>query len=910
MRTGKRMLAIILAVLLVLSNMPAALTAHAAEIIDSGKCGNSVTWTMYDDGNLVFSGSGKIDDNKEHIVKPWTSLYGDITRDITFESGIGYIGQWLLNGSRYDYHRLESVTIPSTVYEIGTNAFLGAGALREVHITSMEKWCQIKFNGDAANPLSRHALLYLNGELVEDYRFSAQVTEISDYALKGCASLRIVTIPGNIRKIGSFAFNACFGLEKIIFEGNAPAFGENVFTLDNVYAYYPKNNSTWDSVVTQDYNGAVTWVAYDPATEDVHSDEYPGGDCMGYTTWTLDENTGVLTISGRGRMYDFSQASNQPWDSLRSYIREVVVQEGVKSVGKNAFNNLNNLTKVSLPSTLETIGEYAFSSCEKLNEINLPENLTEIGSYAFYNCESLKRITVPGGVENLPDGVFRRCLALETVTLNSGLKRMGYELFAECSSLKAIVIPAGVSNMGSQMFRYCRALKDIWFEGDCPEMEESTFETLKATAHYPGKNELWTESVRRGYGGEITWDPYGLDVKFVGASLSLKGDIGLNFYAELSDEIRQDGSAYIKFTGSGDNKYIAVSDGILDESDGSYRFSVALNAKNMGDEVMAQGYNAEGAVDSPKTLSIKYYADYVVENDYRRLFINLMKAMLNYGAAAQVEFGYNTDQLVNENLKEADKVIPEPDRAYLYAHTWSGEEEGLEISSASLLLQSQTKIRIYFKLNEGYELADFVFTVDGKEVTPVQSGSEYYIEKPNVAAKDLDTMYTFCLGGKQLTYCGLSYVNQVMTHSNDEDLRTLAKALYQYNRAANGYFWNEEDDANLDISESCYVDEVAELINEIRKENGYPELMIHHHEFALVRAAELKHVESAFRPGFEPEFESHWINEDVAVGFDDPLEVVEYLRTYNSSTILNRNGITHIAVARNGDCWVVLGGCF
>ena len=173
MRTGKRMLAIILAVLLVLSNMPAALTAHAAEIIDSGKCGNSVTWTMYDDGNLVFSGSGKIDDNKEHIVKPWTSLYGDITRDITFESGIGYIGQWLLNGSRYDYHRLESVTIPSTVYEIGTNAFLGAGALREVHITSMEKWCQIKFNGDAANPLSRHALLYLNGELVEDYRFSA-----------------------------------------------------------------------------------------------------------------------------------------------------------------------------------------------------------------------------------------------------------------------------------------------------------------------------------------------------------------------------------------------------------------------------------------------------------------------------------------------------------------------------------------------------------------------------------------------------------------------------------------------------------------------------------------------------------------------------------------------------------------
>ena len=189
-----------------------------------------------------------------------------------------------------------------------------------------------------------------------------------------------------------------------------------------------------------------------------------------------------------------------------------------------------------------------------------------------------------------------------------------------------------------------------------------------------------------------------------------------------------------------------------------------------------------------KTLSIKYYADYVINNSSKENFVNLMKAMLNYGAAAQVNFGYDVENLVNADMAEADRLMPETLDVSTFAHTWSGEEDGIEITSASLLLQSETKIRIYFKLAEGKTLEDFTFTIDGVEVTPVQSGDEYYIEKANVAAKDLDIMYTFCLGNRQLTYCGLSYVNQVLTYSRDEKLINLAKALYAYNQAANAYF--------------------------------------------------------------------------------------------------------------------------
>ena len=277
-------------------------------------------------------------------------------------------------------------------------------------------------------------------------------------------------------------------------------------------------------------------------------------------------------------------------------------------------------------------------------------------------------------------------------------------------------------------------------------------------------------------------------VRFVGASLSLKGDIGLNFFAITPEEVRLDPNAVMRFTMGSTVKNVPLSQGTLDPSDGSYRYSIPLNAKNMGDNVTAQVFVGDTPVGGTKTLSIKYYADYVINNSTKAVFVDLMKAMLNYGAAAQVNFGYDTANLVNADMTEADRTLPAALDVSSFAHTWSGEEAGIEITSASLLLQSETKIRIYFKVKSGYQLSDFTFTVDGKEVNPVRSGEEYYVEKTNVAAKDLDTMYTFRLGNRQLTYCGLSYVNQVLNYSRDEKLINLAKALYAYNQAANAYF--------------------------------------------------------------------------------------------------------------------------
>ena len=62
--------------------------------------------------------------------------------------------------------------------------------------------------------------------------------------------------------------------------------------------------------------------------------------------------------------------------------------------------------------------------------------------------------------------------------------------------------------IGEYAFGSCRTLTEIRFEGSAPSFGELCFSVVTATAYYPMSNPTWTEEVRRGYGGEITWVGY------------------------------------------------------------------------------------------------------------------------------------------------------------------------------------------------------------------------------------------------------------------------------------------------------------------------------------------------------------------------------------------------------------------
>ena len=110
---------------------------------------------------------------------------------------------------------LTSITIPDSVTSIGNSAFYGCTGLKEVHISSVEKWCNIDFASnvyygrDTANPLYYAHILYLNGEKVTDLVIPDGVTNIGDYAFVGCTGLKSVTVPESVEYIGRYAFSAC-----------------------------------------------------------------------------------------------------------------------------------------------------------------------------------------------------------------------------------------------------------------------------------------------------------------------------------------------------------------------------------------------------------------------------------------------------------------------------------------------------------------------------------------------------------------------------------------------------------------------------------------------------------------------------------------------------------------------------
>ena len=87
-------------------------------------------------------------------------------------------------------------------------------------------------------------------------------------------------------------------------------------------------------------------------------------------TWSLDSE-GTMTISGSGKMKDWSYFSDKPWDSNKNSIKNIVVVNGVTSIGDYAFRDCTGLTSISLPDGVTRIGSSAFSGCAGLTSISL-----------------------------------------------------------------------------------------------------------------------------------------------------------------------------------------------------------------------------------------------------------------------------------------------------------------------------------------------------------------------------------------------------------------------------------------------------------------------------------------------------------------------------------------------------------
>ena len=163
------------------------------------------------------------------------------------------------------------------------------------------------------------------------------------------------------------------------------------------------------------------------------------GVCGEKLTWVLTDD-GTLTISGAGEMENYSYRNYSPWRNS-DLIQNVVIEEGVTSIGDEAFLGCWNLTTVDLPDGLTSIGNYAFKDCDSnLTSIELPDSVTSVGESAFSGCDSLNDIKLSAGLTSIGDTAFYDCGKLTCIELPAGVTTIGNFVFLNCGSLQQIVV--------------------------------------------------------------------------------------------------------------------------------------------------------------------------------------------------------------------------------------------------------------------------------------------------------------------------------------------------------------------------------------------------------------------------------------------------------------------------------------
>ena len=182
------------------------------------------------------------------------------------------------------------------------------------------------------------------------------------------------------------------------------------------------------------------------------------GKCGDNVTYSLDTETGVLTISGTGDMADYSTYS--PFDDNNS-VESVIIENGVTSIGGGVFEYCTSLISVTIPNSVTSIGDSAFFGCTSLTSVTIPNSVTSIGDSAFYNCTSLTSVTIPNTVTSIGDSAFYNCTSLTGVTIPDSVTSIGGGVFEYCTSLISVTIPNSVTSIGRSAFSNCTSLKSV-----------------------------------------------------------------------------------------------------------------------------------------------------------------------------------------------------------------------------------------------------------------------------------------------------------------------------------------------------------------------------------------------------------------------------------------------------------------
>ena len=487
----KRLLSFVLAVLMIVSILPA--TALAADIVDSGTCGAEVTWTLDSEGVLTISGTGAMKDYDPYKA-PW---YGSRSRvkSAVIADGVTSIGDYAFR----DCYNLASVSIPDSVTSIGADAFWYCTSLTGVTIpdsvtsigwsafcgceslTSVTIPDNVTSIGDWAFGLCKS----LTGVTIPD-----SVTSICDYAFNGCTSLTSVTIPDSVTSIGAWAFRDCTSLTSVTIPNNVTSIGDFAFndctSLTGIWVDRDNNNYSSDASGVL-FNKDMTTLVQCPGAfsgsyaipDSVTSIGYHAFDsCKSLTSVTIPNS--VTSIGG-----------DAFWGCTS--LTSVTIPDSVTSISSDTFASCTSLTSVTIPSSVTSIGWSAFAYCTSLTSVTIPDSVTSIGRYAFEGCESLTSVTIPNSMTSIGEHVFEDCTSLTSVTIPDSVTSIGYNAFGSCESLTSVTIPNSVTSIGDSVFSNCKSLTSVAIPDSVTSIFSCAFDdcTSLTDVYYAGSEAQW-----------------------------------------------------------------------------------------------------------------------------------------------------------------------------------------------------------------------------------------------------------------------------------------------------------------------------------------------------------------------------------------------------------------------------------